>query len=113
MILIAVVVVNDTWGSSLRKTWQRIGMTGAGCIAGWALHYISEGHLSWERALLLLAVFFAAFFRKSSYPWMTFFITVYVAFLITVLGQWSVSLMGRAAGRHGAWRSDRDPSVLF
>ena len=93
MILIAVVVVNDTWGSSLRKTWQRIGMTGAGCIAGWALHYVSDGHLSWERALLLLAVFFAAFFRKSSYPWMTFFITVYVAFLITVLGQWSVSLM--------------------
>ncbi len=93
MILIAVVVVNDTWGSSLRKTWHRIGMTGAGCVAGWALHLMSNGHLALEQALLLIAVFFAAFFRKSSYPWMTFFITVYVAFLITVLGQWSVSLM--------------------
>lgn len=92
-ILIAVVVINDTWGSSLRKTWHRVGMTGAGCVAGWALHFISEGRVRLERALLLLAIFLAAYFRKSSYPWMTFFITVYVAFLFTVLGQWSASLM--------------------
>ncbi len=92
-ILIAVVVINDTWGSSLRKTWHRVGMTGAGCIAGWALHFISNGKMGLERALLLLSIFLAAYFRKSSYPWMTFFITVYVAFLFTVLGQWSASLM--------------------
>jgi len=92
-ILIAVVVLNDTWGSSLRKTWQRVGMTGAGCVAGWALHFVSDQNVALERALLLVAVFFSAFFRKSSYPWMTFFITVYVAFLFTVLGQWTASLM--------------------
>ena len=92
-ILIAVAVLNDTWGSSLRKTWQRVGMTGAGCVAGWALHFVSEGRVALERGLLLVAIFFAAFFRKSSYPWMTFFITVYVAFLFTVLGQWSATLM--------------------
>jgi uncharacterized membrane protein YccC len=92
-ILIAVVVINDTLGSSLRKTWHRVGMTGAGCVAGWALHFISEGRSAVERALLLLAIFWAAYFRKSSYPWMTFFVTVYVAFLFTVLGQWSASLM--------------------
>ncbi len=92
-ILIAVVVINDTWGSSLRKTWHRVGMTGAGCVAGWALHFVSDGKLALERALLMLAIFLAAYFRKSSYPWMTFFITVYVAFLFTVLGQWSASLM--------------------
>ncbi len=92
-ILIAVVVINDTWGSSLRKTWHRVGMTGAGCVAGWALHFVSDGRLALERALLMLAIFLAAYFRKSSYPWMTFSITVYVAFLFTVLGQWSASLM--------------------
>lgn len=92
-ILIAVVVINDTWGSSLRKTWHRVGMTGAGCVAGWALHFVSDGRLALEQALLLFAIFLAAYFRKSSYPWMTFFVTVYVAFLFTVLGQWSASLM--------------------
>ncbi|MDQ6676313.1 MAG: FUSC family protein [Acidobacteriota bacterium] len=92
-ILVAVVVVNDTWGSSLRKTWHRVGMTVAGCVAGWMLHFVSIGRPELEMALLLLSIFLAAFFRKSSYPWMTFFITVYVAFLFTVLGQWSASLM--------------------
>ncbi len=92
-ILVAVVVINDTWGSSLRKTWHRVGMTVAGCVAGWTLHLPSIGRPQLEMALLLLSIFFAAFYRKSSYPWMTFFITVYVAFLFTVLGQWSASLM--------------------
>lgn len=92
-ILIAVVVINDTLGSSLRKTWHRVGMTGAGCVAGWALHFVSDGRDAVERAFLLLAIFWAAYFRKSSYPWMTFFVTLYVAFLFTVLGQWSASLM--------------------
>jgi len=68
-------------------------MTVTGCVAGWTLHLLSLGRPELEMALLMLSIFFAAFFRKSSYPWMTFFITVYVAFLFTVLGQWSASLM--------------------
>ena len=89
-VLVAVVLVNETWGESIRMAVERLGMTAAGCLVGALLHGIASGHPRVEWALLVVCVFFAVYFRKvpagGSYPWMIFFVTVYVVFLFAVVG---------------------------
>jgi uncharacterized membrane protein YccC len=93
-VLVAVVVVNETLGESVRMAWQRVAMTALGCVVGALVHAAVAGHATVEEVLLFAGVFLAVYFRRAaragSYPWMIFFITVYVVFLFAVLGQWSV-----------------------
>lgn len=93
MELAAVVLVNETLNESARKSAERFGMTLGGCAIGWGLHQLLFGHPWPERAGLLLAVFLAAFFRPVSYPKMVLFITVYVSFLFSLLGQWTLHVL--------------------
>lgn len=93
LILVAVVVVNQTWGSSVVRSLQRSGMTVLGCLLGWFLHWISSGIEPAQVIMMLVSVFLAVYFRQSwgrgSYPWMIFFISMYVVFLFAALGEWS------------------------
>ncbi|MFT3772186.1 MAG: FUSC family protein [Minicystis sp.] len=87
-VLVAVVIVGETWGDSVRLGLQRLGMTALGCVAGAVLHAAVAPHPTVEVALLFVGVFLAAYFRVASgagsYPWMIFFITVYVVFLFAI-----------------------------
>jgi uncharacterized membrane protein YccC len=93
-IVVAVVLVGETWGEGIQRALQRLGMTAAGCVAGALVHVAVSGHPRVETALLFAGVFFASYFRQAagtgSYPWMIFFITVYVVFLFASVAQWDV-----------------------
>jgi uncharacterized membrane protein YccC len=91
--LSAVVLVNETLNESARKSGERFAMTLMGCGLGWGLHWTLDGHLWLERGGLFLAVFLAAFFRPVSYPKMVLFVTVYVSFLFSLLGQWTLHVL--------------------
>ena len=88
-ILTSVIVVSETWKESRRKVLDRVGTTALGCGIAWALQ-LATAHLPHvELGLMFLFVYLAVYFRGASYPLMTFFITLYVAFLFLVLGEWS------------------------
>lgn len=85
-ILVSVAVVEETWGQSVQRAVDRLLMTALGGLAGWALHMML-GHSTSSRAFMLFTcVFFAVYYRGRSYRRMIFFVTVYVVFLLAVVG---------------------------
>src|SRR5579884_60514 len=92
VIMVAVVVLTETWGASVQKAVQRVTATAAGCVIGWQVQRLA-GNAEWVQVLmLLLCVFIAIYFRGYSYAWMMFFITIYVVFLFSLLGEWDVAI---------------------
>src|SRR5215813_8937436 len=96
VIMIAVALVNQTTGQSLRRSGERIVITVAGFTAGWALEWITYPHRWVQTAIMMCAVFFAVYFRQAwgrgSIRWMTFFISLYVVFLFALVGEWSPAI---------------------
>jgi uncharacterized membrane protein YccC len=96
VIMIAVVLVNQTTGQSLRRSGERVAATVAGFAIGWGLEWITSAHHPVQAAIMTAAVFLAVFFRQSwgrgSYPWMMLFISLYVVFLFALLGEWSPAI---------------------
>ncbi|APR77757.1 putative integral membrane protein [Minicystis rosea] len=88
-ILVAVVIVGQTWGDSVRLAVHRFGMTALGCFAGALIHVAVADHPDVELVFLFVGVFFAAYFRLAagagSYPWMVFSVSIYVVFLFATL----------------------------
>src|SRR4051812_15756266 len=75
VILTAVILVNDTWGESIRKSWLRLAMTVSGCLVGWLLYLLCGPYPAVRPAVMLAAVFLAVYFRAgvpaASYAAMT------------------------------------------
>jgi uncharacterized membrane protein YccC len=97
-VLVAVVVLNETWGASLERALQRTAMTVLGCLAGWFLHSLAAPSEAAQLVLLFVSIFLALYFRgasvgKKSYSWMMFFVSLYVVFLYAVIGKWSTSVV--------------------
>ncbi len=96
VIMIAVVLVNQTTGQSLRRSGERVAATLAGFAIGWGLEWITSPHHWVQIGIMMAAVFLAVFFRQSwgrgSYAWMMLFISLYVVFLFAVLGEWSPAI---------------------
>ena len=97
-VLVAVVVLSETWGVSLQRALQRTVMTVLGCLVGWGLHSLAARSEPAQVMLLSVSIFLALYFRgasvgKKSYSWMMFFISVYVVFLYAVIGKWSASIV--------------------
>ncbi len=96
LIMVAVVLVNQTTGQSLQRAGQRVAATVAGVAVGWLLEWITVSHHWAQVAVMLAAIFLAVFFRQSwgrgSYIWMMFFISLYVVFLFALLGEWSPAI---------------------
>ena len=86
-VMVAVLLVNGTWGENVRKAAQRLGMTALGCLAAWGLDLLTRRHENGQIAVMLIAIFLAAYFRTGSYAWMTFFVSVYVIFLFALFGE--------------------------
>jgi uncharacterized membrane protein YccC len=92
-ILAAVVLVSETWRESAKKAFQRVGMTVLGCALAFGLHFPTAHLPHVTLGLMFVFVYLAVYFRVASYPLMTFFITLYVAFLFAVLGEWTVRIL--------------------
>ncbi len=96
VVMIAVVLVNQTTGQSLRRSGERLATTLAGFALGWALEWITSPYRWVQIVVMMAAVFLAVFFRQAwgrgSYRWMMFFISLYVVFLFALLGEWSPAI---------------------
>lgn len=92
-VLVAILLVNGTWGENTRKGLARLGMTLAGCAAAWGMHALASPHQSAEIAIMLGGIFLATYFRTTSYALMTFFVTVYVVFLFAIIGNSNTNIL--------------------
>lgn len=92
-ILTAVVLVAETWRESAKKAGQRVAMTVLGCVMAVALHLPTANLPHVTLGLMFVFVYLAVYFRNASYPLMTFFITLYVAFLFSALGEWTLRIL--------------------
>ncbi len=84
-VLVAVLLINGTWGENIRRSMSRLGMTALGSVVAFAIYALIHGYQGLEIPVLLASVFLAAYYRNGSYSLMVFFITVYIVFLFAVL----------------------------
>ncbi len=82
-----------TRSETLLKGAARVGGTFAGLIAAIAVAHVTYGHTPVVIAVILASVFFAFYLAKVSQAAMTFFITILLGQLYTVLGMFSDSLL--------------------
>lgn len=82
-----------TRSETLLKGAARVGGTFAGLIAAIAVAHFTYGHTPAIIAVILVSVFFAFYLIKISQAAMTFFLTILLGQLYTVLGTFSSSLL--------------------
>jgi uncharacterized membrane protein YccC len=94
--LIAAFIVSIGVGSSgeaLIKGLQRLSGTLAGVLVGIGLAVLLSGHVMLSAALALLFVFLAFYAFQVAYGTMIFFITLMLALLFSMIGQFSPELL--------------------
>ncbi|PWH06073.1 FUSC family protein [Brachybacterium endophyticum] len=79
----------DSFGKSLNRV---IG-TALGLVAGIALAAVTAGHPEFALVVIVLSVFLGFYLIRVSYAYMMFFVTILVAQLYGILGQFSDALL--------------------
>ncbi len=92
-VLVAVVITAETHQQLLGKAGERLVMTVAGCLLALLLHVAAHGIPILQLAILLVAIFGAAYYRTASSRLMVGFLSVYVVFLFAIIGQWDIAIV--------------------
>lgn len=82
-----------TRGETLSKGWQRVVGTVAGVVAGVVVAALVGGSTVAALLLILVSVFLGLYLMRISSAWMIFFMTLMLALLYGLLGQFSVGLL--------------------
>ncbi|OAJ34351.1 FUSC family protein [Piscirickettsia salmonis] len=89
--LTVIMLISSSFGESVKKASERMGMTLVGGIVATALYYLLlKHHPTILIIFLLLSVGFFVYFLAISYAWSSFFITTIVVFLFALLSYWDV-----------------------
>jgi uncharacterized membrane protein YccC len=91
-----------TRSETLLKGAARVGGTFAGLIAAIAVAHLTYGHTPVIITVILVSVFFTFYLAKVSQAAMTFFVTILLGQLYTVLGMFSDSLLVLRLGETAA-----------
>jgi hypothetical protein len=83
----------STRGEILTRAGHRIVGTIAGVLAGVLLASLVGGHPPLEIILLVVCVFCAFYLVTVAYAWLTFFVTVLLAMLYGLLGDFSIRVL--------------------
>jgi uncharacterized membrane protein YccC len=83
----------STRGEILTRAGHRIVGTIAGVVAGVLLASLVGGHPPLQMILLVVCVFCAFYLVTVAYAWLTFFVTVLLAMLYGLLGDFSVHVL--------------------
>ncbi|MDT5181537.1 MAG: hypothetical protein QOJ95_5735 [Mycobacterium sp.] len=83
----------STRGEILTRAGHRIVGTIAGVVAGVLLASLVGGHPPLQMILLVVCVFCAFYLVTVAYAWLTFFVTVLLAMLYGLLGDFSVQVL--------------------
>ena len=81
MILTAMALTMQTWGESVKRSFERVSMTIIGGIVGTVLYFIVPTNTITAMVLLLVFVFFTVYLLQIYYLLSVFFLTCFVVFL--------------------------------
>ena len=91
--LTAMLMVAQTFGESVKKSFERISMTIAGCIVGTLIYFaLKESSISLI-ILMLIVTFFVNYYFTVAYLLSVFFITLLVVFIFATLGNWNMQIL--------------------
>lgn len=89
----AMALTTQTWGESVKRSFERVGMTILGGIVGTILYFIVP-HYPWVLgSILLVFVFLNVYLLKIYSLFSVFFLTCFVVFLFALLGSWNFVLL--------------------
>lgn len=91
--LAAMALTTQTWGDSLKRSFERVSMTILGGIFGTMLYWIVPENHALILGLLLLFVFFTVFFYQIYHLFAMFALTGFVVFLFALFGEWNLYLL--------------------
>jgi uncharacterized membrane protein YgaE (UPF0421/DUF939 family) len=92
-IMTALLLISQTLGDSIKKSIARIGMTVIGGVIGTLLSILFASHAFAIFALLLLSLFFMAFYLEVSYAISMSFMTMFVVFLFASIHAWNLHML--------------------
>jgi hypothetical protein len=94
IVLTAMVLTTQTWGESVKRAFERVGMTALGGAVGTALYFcIPANQSNMFLFLVLFSVFFAVYMAKIQYFISMFFLTFFVVFLFALINEWDLHLL--------------------
>lgn len=93
MTLTTMALTMQTWGESVKRSFERVTMTIIGGIVGTALYFIVPTNTITAMILLLVFVFFTVYMLQIFYLVSVFFLTCFVVFLFALIGEWTVSIL--------------------
>lgn len=91
--LTAMALTTQTWGESLKRSLERIGMTILGGGLGTALYFFLPEDPSIYITVLLFFVFFAVYMAKSNHLIFVFCLTCFMVFMFALGGDWNLVLL--------------------
>ncbi|PIQ44154.1 MAG: hypothetical protein COV52_08710 [Gammaproteobacteria bacterium CG11_big_fil_rev_8_21_14_0_20_46_22] len=91
--LTAFLLVAQTFGESVKKSAERIGMTILGCIAGSLLFIVLQHHTLVLLGCICLCTFCISYYFSVSYGIGVFFITMMVVFIFGMINTWNTALL--------------------
>ena len=90
----AMALTTQTWGESVKRSFERVGMTILGGMIGTALYfYIPKNEPLLFLFLALFFIFFTVYLAKIYSLVSVFFLTCFVVFLFALLGAWNLMLL--------------------
>lgn len=92
--LTAMALIAQTWKESVKRSFERVGMTILGGFLGTILYFLlPNAQPICLFALLLFFVFFAVYMLKIYHLISVFFLTCFVVFLFALLGNWNFNML--------------------
>lgn len=92
--LTAMALITQTWGESLKRAFERLGMTILGGFVGTALYFFMPTHDPFLLVAIILGfVFVAVYTIKMIHLVSIFCLTGFVVFLFALIGQWNLHLL--------------------
>ena len=92
--LTAMALTTQTWGESVKRSFERVGMTILGGGAGTLFYFLLPADQpTMFISLLLIFIFFTVYTAKLYHLVSIFFLTCFVVFLFALLGNWTWHLL--------------------
>ncbi|KTC64475.1 Predicted membrane protein (plasmid) [Legionella adelaidensis] len=92
--LTAMALTTQTWGESIKRSFERVGMTILGGLVGTALYFLLPQQGSHLFFFLLIGfIFFTVYLIRIHHLVSVFFLTCVVVFLFALFGNWTWDLL--------------------
>lgn len=91
--LTTMALTMQTWGESIKRSFERVSMTIIGGIVGTLLYFILPTNQWVVLIVLLVSVFFTVYMLQIYYLISVFFLTCFVVFLFALIREWTLAIL--------------------